>query len=74
MFLVMNDRIKTRIKVAGVTSYARDKNINYASNQSTPTIHMTIGSVVLILSYNSEVERDSDVELLDKSISDPNMV
>lgn len=66
--MLMNDRVKTRIRIQGVTSYAPDRGINYTVSQSWPTIHMTIGSVVLILAYDKDEVRDADIQRLDEEI------
>jgi hypothetical protein len=66
--MLMQDRVKTRVRPQGVTSYAPDKGINYTNNSSWPTIHMTIGSVVLVLAYDKDEVRDADIERLDEMI------
>jgi hypothetical protein len=66
--MLMNDRANTRIRIQGVTSYAPDKNIDYSTQQSWPTISMTIGSVVLILVYFEKSDRDADIQRLDEAI------
>ena len=65
MFIKMNDEIKTRIQLEGLTSFSPDRGYNYAVATSWPTIHMTIGSVVLILRYDSNENRDNDIRMLD---------
>lgn len=66
--MLMNDRVNTRIRIQGVTSYAADKGISYSNNSCWPTIRMTIGSVVLILNYDKDETRDEDIQSLDKII------
>jgi hypothetical protein len=64
----MKDEIKTRIQIPAITSYSADRGYNYASATSWPTIHMTIGSAVLILRYESNEIRDQDIRRLDMAI------
>lgn len=64
----MLDKQETRIQLDAVTSYSPDKFINYANQQSHPTILLTIGSVMLTLHYFKEVERDADIARLDEQI------
>jgi hypothetical protein len=64
----MQDTSKTRINPKAVTSYAPDKDVNYSTVTAWPTIRLTIGSVMLILSYNTVELRDDDIARLDASI------
>jgi len=64
----MLDKQETRIQVAAVTSYSPDKFINYANQQSHPTILLTIGSVMLTLHYFKEEDRNTDIACLDEQI------
>ncbi len=66
--MLMNDRIKTRVRPQSVSSYAPDKGYNYSNSTSWPTIHLTIGSAILILAYNEVEVRDSDIKRLDEMI------
>lgn len=64
----MMDKLKTRIKMSGVTSYSADRHINFQENYSTPTIYMTVGSVVLVLHYLKDEDRDADMKVLDQYV------
>lgn len=66
--MLMNDRVKTRVRPQGVNSYAPDKGYSYQNNSSWPIIHMTIGSVVLVLAYDKTEVRDEDIKRLDEMI------
>lgn len=66
--MLMSDRIKTRVRPQSVSSYAPDKGYNYANSTSWPTIHLTIGSAILILAYDKPEVRDEDIKRLDEVI------
>lgn len=66
--MLMNDKVKTRVRADAVTSYAADKGVNYTHNDSWPTINLTIGSVKLVLDYKDEADRNLDIQRLDDLI------
>ncbi len=68
--MIMKDRSSTRINVSAITSYSADKDVNYATSTSWPTIRVTIGSVLLVLNYNAVEDRDSDINELDQLLGD----
>jgi hypothetical protein len=61
----LSDTKNTRVQPTAITSYYADKHIYTMQNRAAASIQLTIGSCQLEVIYDTEIQRDLDLAILD---------